>query len=312
MNAVHSPRPERLGVEGAGLDGRPDGEPAGTDAYLPQRPYPTLPRQRLPAGACDSHFHVFEDAYPCAEPRSYTPAPAPMDSYRAVMSALGVDRAVLIQPSVYGRDHRLFESMLAQHGAWMRGVAVVYGDTPDDDIARWDRLGARGARCNALYEGGATLEEMRCVIDRVRAFGWHVQLLVDVARSPRTAIDIADLNVPVVVDHFGHLPVEKGVNDPGFANLVSLVREGRAWVKLSAAYRLTNERRDFSRFQPMVDALLRADAGRLVWGTDWPHPAMRAPMIDDGVLADAVLDWLGPADRQRVLVDNPTALYWRR
>jgi len=287
-------------------------EAGAVTSYLPHLPRPSPPRQRLPVGACDCHFHVFEDAYPYADPRSYTPTPAPMASYVHLKSTLGIDRAVLIQPSVYGRDHALFEAALAAHGAWMRGVAVVYGDTPDSDIARWDRLGARGTRCNALYEGGATLEEMTRVVDRVRPLGWHVQLLVDVARSPRIAIDIAERDVPIVVDHFGHFPVDRGVRDPGFANLVSLVREGRAWVKLSAAYRLTPERRDFSHLQPLVDALLRAGPDRLVWGTDWPHPAMHAPMIDDGVLADAVLDWLSPADRQRVLVDNPTALYWHR
>lgn len=279
---------------------------------LPYHPRPSAPRQRLPAGACDCHFHVFDDAYPYAEPRSYTPTPAPMASYRHVMSTLGIDRAVLIQPSVYGRDHALFEAALASYGAWMRGVAVVYGDTPDSDIERWDRLGARGTRCNALFEGGAALEDMTRVVDRVRPFGWHVQLLVNVARSPRIAIDLADMGVPVVVDHIGHFPADQGVQDPGFANLVSLVREGRAWVKLSAAYRLTAERRDFSQLQPMVDALLRAAPDRLVWGSDWPHPAMHPPMVDDGVLADAVLDWLSPADLQRVLVDNPTALYWHR
>lgn len=270
------------------------------------------PRQRLPAGACDCHFHVFEDAarYPLADPRSYTPTPATLADYRRMAEAVGIERAVLVHPSVYGRDHRSFEDTLAECGSWMRGVAVVHPDTPDEMIERWHRLGARGSRCNALFAGGAALNDLPEVAARVRALGWHLQLLIDVSADPGALARVADLGLPVVVDHFGHVDARQALASPGFANLLALVREGRAWVKLSGAYRISPQRRGFDDVAPLVQALWQANPRQLLWGSDWPHPAIQPPMPDDGDLADALFDWLGEAELLQLLVDNPTRLYW--
>jgi 2-pyrone-4,6-dicarboxylate lactonase len=280
--------------------------------YLPFRTEVRAPRKRLPAGSCDCHFHVFEDAvrYPMGEPRSYTPTPAPLSAYRRMADALGLERAVLVHPSVYGRDHSSFEDTLAACGDWMRGVAVVYPDTTDAQIERWHALGARGARCNALYAGGAGLEDLPGIAARVAPLGWHLQLLIDVSADPDAVARIADCGVPVVVDHFGHVKASEALASPGFQNLLALVREGRAWVKISGAYRVSSQRSGFDELAPLVDALCKADSKQLVWGTDWPHPAISAPMPDDGDLADALFDWLGEKELQQILVDNPTRLYW--
>jgi len=287
----------------------PDGgvPPGG---YLPFKPQVSTPRARLPQGSCDCHFHVFEDGYPFGEPRSYTPTPAPLRAYRDMARAVGLDRAVLVHPSVYGRDHRSFEDTLAANRDWMRGVAVAHPDTPQADLARWHELGARGTRCNALFAGGTRIEDMAAVAERVRPYGWHLQLLVDVHAQPEVVSRVVALGLPVVVDHFGHLPAAAGIADPGFARLLEHVRQGSAWVKLSGAYRLADARRGFAQVRPLVDALLQANPDRLVWGSDWPHPAMAAPMVDDGDLADALFDWLDEAGRRKVLVENPSRLYW--
>ncbi len=282
-----------------------------TQPYLPFCPEVSAPRLALPAGAWDCHFHVFEDTvrYPLAEPRSYTPTPAPLAAYRAMAQTLGLQRAVLVHPSVYGADHRSFEDTLAQCGDWMRGVSVVYPQTPDADIERWHALGARGTRCNVLFDGGSAVTDLPNIVDRVRGLGWHLQLLIDVERDPDLLPRLATLGVPLVVDHFGHTPAATALAGRGFANLLSLVREGRAWVKLSGAYRITPQRRHFNDVRPLAEALLRANAAQLVWGSDWPHPSIAAPMPDDGHLVDALLDCCGPAELQQVLVDNPQSLY---
>ena len=280
--------------------------------YLGFKATVRAPRQRLPAGSCDCHFHVFEDSarYPLGEPRSYTPTAATLDDFRRMNQAVGIERAVLVHPSVYGRDHRSFEDTLSLCGDWMRGVAVVYPDSSDEMIERWHRLGARGTRCNALFAGGAGLSDLPEIAARVRALGWHLQLLIDVAADPGAVARVADLGLPVVVDHFGHVPAQQALASPGFANLLALVREGRAWVKISGAYRISAQRRGFDDVAPLVHALWQANPRQLVWGSDWPHPAIQAPMPDDGDLADALFDWLGESERQQVLVDNPTRLYW--
>lgn len=280
--------------------------------YLPFRVEVSAPSRRLPKGACDCHFHVFEPvaAYPLAEQRSYTPTPAPITSYRAMAQALGLEQAVLVHPSVYGRDHTSFEAALAANGSWMRGVAVVYPDTPAEDIERWHALGARGTRCNALFDGGTAFTDLPRIVDRVRGLGWHLQILIDVDKDPRAILQFAKLGVPVVVDHYGHVSAERALSSPGFTNLLALVREGTAWVKLSGAYRISPQRQVFSDVAPLADALLRANPAQLVWGSDWPHPAIAPPMPDDGHLLDALTACCGPAELQQIFVDNPNRLYW--
>ncbi|WP_341644538.1 amidohydrolase family protein [Thauera sp. SDU_THAU2] len=210
----------------------------------------------------------------------------------------------------YGKDHATFEDTLAACAGWMRGVAVVYDDTPEEDIARWHALGARGTRCNALFSGGTSLSRMRAIADRVREHGWHLQLLVDVGADPDIVGRIADLGLPVVVDHFGHLPAESALESKGFQNLLSLVREGRAWVKLSGAYRISEQRKNYTDVAPLAEALLQANESRLVWGSDWPHPSIAAPMADDTDILDALAGWLSPDQWIKVLAENPRRLYW--
>jgi predicted TIM-barrel fold metal-dependent hydrolase len=135
-------------------------------------------------------------------------------------------------------------------------------------------------------------------------------VLIDVSRDPRQVLTLADLGAPLVVDHCGHVPAAQALDSPGFRNLLALLREGRAWVKLSGLYRLTGQRRGFTETGPLVEALLRANPARLVWGSDWPHPASAPPMVDDGDLVQALLDACSSAELQQVLVDNPTRLYW--
>ncbi len=285
-------------------------------AYLPFKAEVTPPARPLPPGACDCHFHIFESggaensAFPYAEPRSYTPTQAPLAAYRAMADALGLERAVLVHPSVYGRDHTSFEHWLKICSGWMRGVAVVYPDTPTADIERWHALGARGTRCNALFDGGVSADVLPRIVERVRDFGWHLQVLMDVSRDPQQVLALADLGVPLVVDHCGHVPATQALGSRGFQNLLALLREGQAWVKLSGLYRLTSQRSGFGDTLPLVEALLRANPAQLVWGSDWPHPAIAPPMVDDGHLVNALLDACSDAELQQVLVDNPSRLYW--
>lgn len=285
-----------------------------TDApCLPFDPVLPAPRQRLPAGTCDCHFHVFEDMqrYPLAQGRSYTPAAAPMADYRRMMAATGIERAVLVQPSVYGSDHTLFVDMLREHQAWLRGVAVVRADTLESDIETWHRAGSRGSRVNALYAAGAPVAEIEAIVQRIKPHGWHLQVCIDVDAQPQLLERIVDMDAPVVVDHIGHLPAERADDSPGFASLVSLLREGRVWAKLSGPYRLTTQRTGFSDVRPLVDRLVQANPSRLVWGSDWPHPSIAAPMVNDTDLANLACEWLAdPMLRQKVLVANPTKLYW--
>ena len=71
---------------------------APLEPCLPPSPPQPVPGLALPAGSCDSHMHVFGPParYPLRPERSYTPAAATLDDYRAVMRTYGIARAVLV------------------------------------------------------------------------------------------------------------------------------------------------------------------------------------------------------------------------
>lgn len=266
----------------------------------------------LPQGACDCHFHAFEPArWPYAAARHYTPPAAPVADYLALCERLGIARSVLVHPTVYDADHRSFEDMLALHGPRMRGVAVVGPDTPEDDIARWHRLGARGTRITTVFGGGPALPQIRRIAERVKPFGWHLQLLVDVVEQPDLLAQVRALGVEVVADHMGHHAAAVLRKSAGFANLCAQLAEGAAWAKLSAPYRLSAEPATDPHVRHVAQALARSNPQRIVWGTDWPHPSSPHPVPPDEQLVDLLFNWLPDAGlREAVLVHNPGRLYW--
>jgi predicted TIM-barrel fold metal-dependent hydrolase len=128
--------------------------------------------------------------------------------------------------------------------------------------------------------------------------------------------------VPVVFDHFGGAQAAEGPGQPGFAELVALVRSGKAYVKISGAYRASQQMPDYADVVPLAKALITANPDRVVWGTDWPHPDAavrrgRKPTdisppvpIDDVRLLNQLPVWVpDPAIRQKILVENPARLY---
>ena len=43
-------------------------------------------------------------------------------------------------------------------------------------------------------------------------------------------------------------------------------------MKISGAYRASKLAPDYADVVPLAQALIAANADRIVWGTDWPHP----------------------------------------
>ena len=113
------------------------------------------PKIVFPSGAVDCHAHVCGPAsqYPYAQERIYTPPDATLESYQALLKMLGVDRAVLVQPSVYGTDNRAMLSALKAHPKQLRGVAVIPNDVnaiDDNQLEQLHQAGVRGIRCNLV------------------------------------------------------------------------------------------------------------------------------------------------------------------
>jgi predicted TIM-barrel fold metal-dependent hydrolase len=268
----------------------------------------------VPRGAWDCHIHAIGDParFPLAADRGYTPALVPIEAYVDLMDRLGIARAVLVQPSIYGTDNRAMVDALARHPDRFRGVAVVGANVADAELDALHAQGVRGVRANLLNRGGISLDDAVSLAPRLADRGWHLQLQVDV--STFDAFDaVVRLPVDLVVDHFGYMPIGKRADEPGFRRLVALVEAGRCYVKLSSPYRLAQWRREgYGAVAPLARALVEANPERLLWASDWPHTDLRTDMPDDGELLSLLGEWIPDAAiRKRVLVDNPAALYGR-
>ena len=283
-----------------------------SDCQGPDR-NPRRPRFVPPRGATDTHAHVFGPAetYPFTPDRSYTPPTASFDEYMALLETLGLDRGVIVQPSVYGTENRATLDALQTEPDRLRGVAVVDADVPDAELERMHGLGVRGVRLNLLYRGGVGWEAAERLARRIEPLGWHLQFLIDISAVEGLAAKLAALPVPVVVDHMGHMNAAKGADHPAFRELLALLGDGRTWVKLSGAYRVSAEEKlPFDDVRPLARALVSARPDRMVFGTDWPHPAVTRPMPNDGDLLDLLADWVpDEGTRERILRDNPAELY---
>jgi predicted TIM-barrel fold metal-dependent hydrolase len=188
-----------------------------------------------------------------------------------------------------------------------------------------DQAGVRGIRLNLATAGvtdpAVARQRFQTAAERMQRRHWHVQLNTNLAMITALKDLVAVSPVPVVFDHFGGAKAELGPHQPGFADLVELVRSGKAYVKISGAYRASTLAPDYPDVVPLAQALIAANPERIVWGTDWPHPTGTPPgrqptdvtpllPIDDGRLLNQLPVWVpDPAIRTQILVDNPARLY---
>ncbi|WP_170423798.1 amidohydrolase family protein [Ruegeria arenilitoris] len=276
-------------------------------------PAPYAPGIALPPLACDCHAHVFGPLadWPLVPDRLYTPPDASLNSYQDLLQTLGFERGVIVQPSVYGTDNRATLCAVAEQPDSLRAVVVVDGTAQDDQLLAMHAQGARGVRANLLFSGDQAIEDVRRIAERIAPLGWHLQVLLDVSTFPDLYDFFNSLPVQTVFDHMGHFPVGKGVKEPGFQALLALMQDGKAWAKLSGAYRITEQQTPpYDDVTPIARALIAANPDQVVFGTDWPHPHIPVPMPNDGALLDQLQDW-APETQQRkaILSDNPARLY---
>jgi predicted TIM-barrel fold metal-dependent hydrolase len=282
----------------------------------------------VPAGACDCHTHIHPapEKFPFFSGRVYTPELASPEEMTALHKALHMERVVIVTPSIYGTDNSPTLFGMAARGPTARGVAVIDDKTSESDLDLMGKAGIRGVRLN-LATGGVNdpniaRPRFTNAVERMKARGWHVQIYTNMPMITAVKDLIMASPVPVVFDHFGGAQAALGVEQPGFADLVDLVKAGKAYVKISGAYRASKLAPDYADCIPLAQALIAANADRIVWGTDWPHPDSVTPagkkptdvtplfQIDDGRLLNQLPVWAPDAAvRKKILVDNPAKLY---
>lgn len=288
--------------------------PGETRDCPPWDPDPRPAKFTPPAGACDCHFHVFwppDAGFAYVPERSYTPPDAPLKDFQRMQSILGLERAVIVHPTVYGADNSASLEAMALAGPSWRGVAVVEPDITEKEIAALHAAGVRGARVSLLFSTTVMDYDLKALAEKIAPFGWHIQLLIDISAFPDLRRTFEALPVDCVFDHMGHMSVEKGLEHESFQDMLALIGEGKGWAKLSGAYRITAMRNaPYEDVIPFARKIIETNPERCVWGTDWPHPACPVPMPNPGDLLDLVALYApDEALRNRILVDNPAELY---
>ncbi|MBS0336944.1 MAG: amidohydrolase family protein, partial [Proteobacteria bacterium] len=245
--------------------------PASAPLCAAHDPDPRKPKIVLPPLVCDSHAHVCGPAsrYPYWPERIYTPPDALPAQYRHMLGTLGVERAVLVQPSVYGMDNTAMLDALAADPLRLRAVAVV---SPEIDFARLEHmhaLGVRGVRCNIVDikegKGRLPLEMLNALAAKVRPLGWHLEFLMHVDEFPDLDRLLDGFPVDVVFGHLGYMKTGLGLGAPGYQALLRLVKSGRAWVKLTGPYRISSGAMPYADVVPFAHALVDAAPDRIVW-----------------------------------------------
>ena len=292
-----------------------------THAPLCQAPDPEIRSSNIefPAGAVDCHAHVCGPAsqFPYAQERIYTPPDATLESYQSLLGMLGIDRAVLVQPSVYGIDNRAMLAALRAHPQKFRGVAVVSNnpnDIQDQELEQLHAAGVRGIRCNIVdvadKSAGLPIQNLKSLAERIKPFGWHLELLMHVNEYPNLAKVFENFPVDLVFGHFGYSHAKHGTHDEGFQGLLDLLKNQHAWVKMTGPYRICDGDLPYSDMRPFNDAVIRANPKQLIWGSDWPHVMVKKKMPHDADLCALFGDWVTDlALRKSILVDNPCILY---
>jgi predicted TIM-barrel fold metal-dependent hydrolase len=271
----------------------------------------------VPAGACDCHTHIHGDPekFPFFAGRVYTPEPASPEEMSALHQALHIERVVIVTPSVYGTDNSATIYGIKARGASARGVAVIDEKTPEGELDTLGEAGFRGIRLN-LATGGISdpavaRQRFQAAVERVKGRNWHVQLFTSLAVIAAIKDLVATSPVPVVFDHFGGAQAKLGPAQPGFTDLLHLVQSGNAYVKISGAYRASELAPDYGDAAPLARALIAANADRIVWGTDWPHPQWTKRMMNDAEEVELLYRYVDgdPTLLRKILVNNPARLH---
>ena len=279
----------------------------------------------VPKRACDCHVHVFDPGrFPFAASRTYTPESATAAQLLAMHRALHITRVVIVQPSVYGTDNSCLLDAMKQYGSQARGIAVLPTEISSATLDNMERAGIRGVRINLGTAANTNLDDARrrlkSAMEQIQGRKWHVQIYAALPVIAGLSDLIPASPIPVVLDHFGGAKAALGLQQPGFDKLLELVRSGKGYVKISGAYRASDQPPDYRDVVPLARALIEANPHRILWGSDWPHPdtgAGRKPSdlspllrVDEAHLLNLLATWAPEAAlRKTILVDNPATLY---
>jgi 2-pyrone-4,6-dicarboxylate lactonase len=272
------------------------------------------PAFKAPAGAIDTHCHIFGPAaqYPFSPTRPYTPPDAPLPMFRALHEKIGVQRAVIVNATLHGFDNRVVTDAIAQSDGKYKGVANINNAMSDAELSSLDKAGIRACRFAFLKRLGGVgdMNVFKRLVERAASIGWHVDVYLEPGTIREFIPILSALPATYVIDHMGTVSAAKGLDDPEFKALLNLQKnDEKCWIKITGLERASASGPPFHDAVPFAKALIGNAPDRVIWGTDWPHPNVKI-MPNDGDLVDLIpLYAPEPAIQQKLLVDNPARLF---
>lgn len=272
------------------------------------------PLHPIPAGACDTHTHIFEpiERFGLQHPALYPLPLASSHVHAATRKRLNVAFGVLVQPAPYGGDPGAMLEAIASSAGALRGIATGTAELDDSTLESWAAGGIKGLRFTEMravggnsYPGSVGFDQLIPLAPRMKALGMHAQLWAPMALIVDWLPILTALDLPIVIDHLGCPSPDLDVNGPIFRSMLAALRDGPLWIKLS----LCRMPSGIDAARPFHDAFVQAAPERLLWGSDWPYVRM-TPAPDAGRLLDLLFDWVDdPVLVHRILVENPAQLY---
>jgi predicted TIM-barrel fold metal-dependent hydrolase len=291
--------------------------------------YHDVPTFPVPPGAVDCHTHVFGPSavFPFDPKRTYTPADASIDDLLSLHNGLGIDKVVIVHPSPYGTDNSCTLNALKVIGSnRARGVGVIDSYFSLEQLREMHSLGVRGVRVNlesyGLKDPAIAAQILDYTQKLIAPLGWHIQIFTRPSVLVSLIDTIKSMSVPLVIDHFCLINPDLENDQEGLAVLLDLMTTGRIWLKLSAAYRISKQPGS-EQVKALAKTLMSANADRVIWGSDWPHPGgtqsghtrrvdITEPFqsINDGQALNLLATWTNDTSMlEKILVSNPSNLY---
>lgn len=273
-----------------------------------------VPKAAMPADACDCHHHIYDPIRFAYLPTDVlNQPPSTVDCYRLLQKRLGISRNVIIQPSAYGTDNRCTLDALRQMGKEnTRAVVVIDDSIRDEELKHMNELGVRGIRFNINCGGSDDMDLVRRLAERIAPMNWSVCFWMSPDITVAMERFLRDLPCEIIFDHRGHIPAEEGAAHPAVHVISRMLKEKKAWVKLSGLYHDSNCE-NYEDTIAIGKIYVGANPDRVLWGTDWPHPSCyskREPMPNDADLLDALMLQAGTTENfRKILVDNPAKLF---
>lgn len=277
---------------------------------LPPTNRPETPHAPLPPGSVDAHVHLVGSDFDLWQGRVEDPAPGTLDDwldrFRAHLRHLGFAKGVIVHSILYGADNSVTLEAVRRMGPGFTGIGLVTDDAVEADLDALVDAGLSGVRLNYVHGGVLSWEGMTRLAPALAERGLHVEMLAHSHQHLEALSEqVPGLPVDIVFDHCAWPDVTQGAT-PGHKALCRLLREEKAWTKLSAQYRFGGRAADW-----VVRELVEANPERCLWGTDWPHLMLAdAAQPDAGQLLNAFRDLIPEASwQQAIFAENPSRLY---